>query len=329
MSINISVVVPVYNTEKYLERCLKSILNQSYRDFEIIIVDDGSKDKSSSIIKFYEREYPNIVQAFYQDNKGQSSARNVALRHAKGKYVAFVDSDDFIGVNFLETLYEVAQRKESDMVICNYTKTTEQGDVIKTYEANFVEDGVRIPSYISCNRLIRKEVLDKYHIFYKEGVICEDIPFVLKLEAVARNITVISMADYFYRSNPKSTTSAHGRKRFRMNQLPFDAMKESVEFCMSNEHCLPYDILEFWVCRIWTSLLFDIGKECKPDVQKKMSQEVTAFMEKYFPNCYRNSFVSLIKFKKMSKLQKFGTWIFVQAYRFGKLYPIMKLYSLL
>ena len=244
MAIKVSVIVPVYNTEKYLDQCLKSILNQTLCDFEIIVVDDGSEDASSKIIQSYMEKYPDIVYGFFQENKGQSSARNLALRQAKGEYLAFVDSDDFIGPQFLETLYNVARNKCSDMVVCNYTKVTENGDKIKTFEANFSEDGVRIPSYISCNRLIRKEVIDKYQIFYKEGVICEDIPFVLKLEAVARSIEIISMADYFYRTNPKSTTSSYGRKRFRMDQLPFDAMRESVKFCLDDEHCLEYNILE-------------------------------------------------------------------------------------
>lgn len=329
MATKVSIIVPVYNTEKYLQQCLTSIINQTLCEFEVIVVDDGSKDASPRIIQSYMKKYPNLIYGIFQENKGQSSARNLALRQAKGEYVAFVDSDDFIGPKFLETLYEVASNKCSDMVICNYTKVTESGVKIKTFEANFTQEGVRIPSYISCNRLIRKELLDKYQIYYEEGVICEDIPFILKVEAVAQNVEIISTADYFYRTNPKSTTSSYRRKRYRMEQLPFVAMREAVEFCLDDKHCLDYNILELWICRIWTTFIFDIGKECQPDVQRNMSKEVTLFMRKYFPKCYQNSYINLFKFRKMSKVQKFGTWIFVQAFRIDKLYPAMKLYSLL
>lgn len=329
MATKISVIVPVYNTEKYLDECLQSILSQTFQEFEILAVDDGSIDGSAQIIQNYVQKYPKIVRAFFQENSGQSSARNLALRNAKGEYISFVDSDDFIGPQFLEQLYETAEKKSSDMVICNYTKVSEDGKKRKVFDVNFVEGEVRIPSYTACNRLIRKEMLDKYQIFFKEGVICEDIPFILKIEAVAKNIKTVSMASYYYRTNPKSTTSSYGRKNYKMEQLPVDAMKEAVEFCKKNSRNLSYDWLEFLVCRIWTSLVFDIGKECDPNVQKNMCKEVNRFMGAYFPDCVENAYVKISKFKNISKVQKVGTWIFVQSYRLHALYPAMKLYSLL
>lgn len=327
MSTKISVIVPVYNTEKYLDKCIKSILKQTFREFEILVVDDGSQDGSAQIIRSYEQRYPELIRAFFQENRGQSSARNLALRNAQGEYISFIDSDDFIGPDFLKQLYETAKRNSSDMVICNYTKVSENGEPIKKFDVNFTDGVVRIPSYTACNRLIRKEILDKFQIFYKEGVICEDIPFILKIEAVGKNIKAISMSGYYYRTNPKSTTSSYGRKNFKMEQLPFIAMRETVEFCMKNSKNFKSDWLEFLVCRIWTSLIFDIGKECSPSVQKNMCKEVKRFMGEYFPDCAKNAYIKIGRFKKIPKIQKIGTWIFVQSYRLNVLYPAMKLYS--
>lgn len=329
MEIDISVVIPVYNTEKYLKKCLDSILSQTYQNFEILLVDDGSIDKSSEIIHDYMKKYPGIIHGFFQENRGQSSARNLALRHAKGEYISFIDSDDYIGPLFFEQLYKTAKKYMSDMVICNYTKVSENGEIIKRFNANFVEDRMRIPSYISCNHLVKRELIEKYNLYYSEGVICEDIPFILKLEAVAKNTKIIPMEDYFYRTNPKSTTSSYGKRKFRMEQLPIDAMKEAVLFCQKYNENISGEWLEFLVCRIWTSLIFEIGKDYTPDVQKGICKAVTKFMNDFYPECTKNQYVKLNRFKTLPMIQKLGTLIFVQSYRMRLLYPAMKLSSLL
>lgn len=327
MAIKVSVIVPVYNVERYLSQCLDSILNQTFHEFEIIIVDDGSEDGSSEIIREYSKKYPKKIKAFFQENKGQSVARNFALKHAEGEYVAFVDSDDYIGNDYIEILYNNAIEKKSDMVICNYTKVTENGENIRSYDANYIEGNLRIPSYISCNKLVRRKLLEDYNIQYKEGVICEDIPFVLKIEAVAKNVCVIPMAGYFYRTNPKSTTLTFRKKKFRMDQLPFLAMREAVEFCLAQENIFDYKKLEFFVCRIWTSLLFEIGKGCEKEVQREMCREIMDFEKSYFPKCYQNPYIKLSGLKNIPLIPKIGTWMFVQAYRMNVLYFLARIYS--
>ena len=118
-------------------------------------------------------------------------ARNHALAMASGEFVAFVDSDDYIGKDFLKKMYDTAIEQKSDMVMCNYTKVTEQGEIIQKYEINYQENGIRIPSYLCCNRLVRRQLFDTWKIRFREGVICEDIPLILKLEAVAANLSLI------------------------------------------------------------------------------------------------------------------------------------------
>lgn len=122
---DISVTVPVYNVEKYLARCLNSILGQSFKgDFEIICVDDGSTDKSGEILDEFAKKYPKI-KAIHQNNRGLSEARNAALKHVTGKYTMFVDSDDCLEKNTLESLYNYAESHKADVVIFDYLCGTE------------------------------------------------------------------------------------------------------------------------------------------------------------------------------------------------------------
>lgn len=119
MKIKVSIIVPVWNVEKYLEQCLDSLVNQTLKEIEIIIVNDGSPDNSQAIIDSYVKKYPKLVRSFIKENGGQGSARNFGLSKAKGNYISFVDSDDWLDLNALEEMYNVAIANDSDVVICD------------------------------------------------------------------------------------------------------------------------------------------------------------------------------------------------------------------
>ena len=114
----ISLIIPVYNVQEYIEKALQSVVNQTFKDFEVIIVNDGSKDQSVEIVKKFIRKYDNF-RLINQENQGLSGARNTGLKEAKGEYIAFIDSDDFIENNFLEELYNLAVDNDADISYCN------------------------------------------------------------------------------------------------------------------------------------------------------------------------------------------------------------------
>ena len=116
---DISIIVPVYNAEKYLVKCLDSLVNQTKKNIEIILVNDGSKDKSIDILNEYKEKYPDMITIISQENQGQSAARNSGIENATGKYIAFVDSDDYVSKNMFEKLYEKAIEKDYDIVASN------------------------------------------------------------------------------------------------------------------------------------------------------------------------------------------------------------------
>ena len=116
----VSIIVPIYNVEMYIEKCLETLVNQTLKDIEIILVNDGSKDSSAEIAKKYLEKYPEKIIYLEKENGGLSDSRNYGLPHAKGEYIAFLDSDDYVEENMYEEMYELAKKEDSDMVQCNF-----------------------------------------------------------------------------------------------------------------------------------------------------------------------------------------------------------------
>ena len=128
--IKVSVIVPVYNVENYLVKCLDSLVHQTLKDIEIIVVNDGSPDNSQNIIDTYVKKYPKKIKAFSKKNGGQGSARNYGLKYAKGEYIAFVDSDDYVDLDMFFKMYNKAKEDNSDIVICGNKNISLDGKII-------------------------------------------------------------------------------------------------------------------------------------------------------------------------------------------------------
>ena len=204
----VSVVVPVYNTSLYLKECIDSLVNQTLDDIEIILINDGSTDNSLSIINEYKKKYPQKIIIISQENLGISVARNAGIKVSKGKYIGFVDSDDFVKLDMFEKLYEKIENANCDIVVCDYQKYTmidnnyEYIDVTKNIKKdNIYED----PSLIfnidfgPCNKLYKKELFNdiKFPINKKY----EDLNAILKVFLEAQKISVIKSPLYIYRQN--------------------------------------------------------------------------------------------------------------------------------
>ena len=152
MGIKVSVIIPAYNTEAYMEQCLESLLQQTLKDIEIIVVDDGSSDNTLSILRKYEQQYPKKVHVFHKENGGQASARNLALQHAKGEYLGFVDSDDWIDKEMYEEMYQKAVDEDADVVVCDMVD--HYSDYQIYHHSSRFEDKYRVtPS--ACNKIFR------------------------------------------------------------------------------------------------------------------------------------------------------------------------------
>ena len=203
----ISVIVPAYNVEKYLARCLDSILTQTYTNIEVILIDDGSTDETGRICDDYAGK-DERVKVIHQVNQGLAEVRNVGLREAKGEWIQFVDSDDWIEPNTLETCYRYAQEYNADIVSFQYIQETDSGksySAVKEHKPPEVMTSEKalsvifIPQFIDVaawNKLVRKEC---YHgVVYPKGKLYEDTYTTYKVIANAERVLYITNEFYHY-----------------------------------------------------------------------------------------------------------------------------------
>ena len=199
----LSVIVPVWNTAKYLPKCLDSILNQSLKDIEIIVVNDGSSDNSVEVIKKYVKKYKDRIIFLDKENGGQGSARNLGIKKAHGDYIGFVDSDDFIEKTMYEEMYKSAIDNDSDIVICNisdyYEKDDSKKDVLLglSNTPSINEAIVKsVPSVV--NKIYRRELLQNRAISFDESIWYEDLPYSMQILVNAQKISFVEKPFYNY-----------------------------------------------------------------------------------------------------------------------------------
>ncbi len=210
----VSVIIPVYNVEKYISKCLDSCLNQSFSDIEFICVNDGSTDSSLDILTHYQK-YDSRIKIIDKQNGGLSSARNAGVAAAIGKYILFVDSDDYISQVTVEKLYENAEKNNSDVVIFDYIsgelylsaeRTLNQFQFLSEYENKPFNisvlgfNGYKFISQTAWSKLYRTDFI-KDKISFCEGIIYEDNPYWTEVYLSAQRITYLPMALYYYVTN--------------------------------------------------------------------------------------------------------------------------------
>lgn len=209
----VSVVVPVYNVEEYLEECLLSILNQTLSDIEVICVDDGSVDRSADILKEYAKK-DNRIKIITQQNGKQGKARNAGVEISSGEYIGFVDSDDYIQANFYETLYNAAKKHNADIACTNiYRKRKTLGSYKIKYEKEEVFENIEdkmsaayVPSYnYVWNKIYKKDALIKSGVKFVEGMFFEDIEYTIKVLYYLNKMVTVPNTGYIYRESNVST----------------------------------------------------------------------------------------------------------------------------
>lgn len=215
----ISVIVPVYKAENYLRACIDSILSQTFTDFEIILVDDGSPDRCGRICDEYAALY-DFVSVIHQENRGQAAARNHAMRYAKGAWFSFVDSDDLIHPQMLEQLYHAAVSGSAPISMCRMLEAPnlpedfcenrpEEFAVLTMDEETLLNlhDADAYPAWVACAKLIRRELVEAYP--FQEGRVFEDNEAVCHWVCDGGKLAAIEHSLYFYRTNEGSTTKSH------------------------------------------------------------------------------------------------------------------------
>lgn len=240
MCSNLTVVVPVYNVEKYLCKCVDSILNQTLPVDEIILVDDGSKDKSGSIADDYAEKYDKI-KVMHQENSGLSAARNTGIESATREYITFVDSDDYIAPTMYEVLMEKLKKDNADISISGVWYEQEDGEKYTPYPAditkvwNKTESLIQLNSYqyfnmSFCDAIFKRNLFEmtaygEGKLRFPDGKLCEDFYLMHRIVARAEKVTYISTPFYHYVQRGNSIS-----RNIRVNLAPMDASLAQLDF---------------------------------------------------------------------------------------------------
>lgn len=216
----VSIIVPVYNVENYLAKCLDSLVHQTYENIEILVVNDGSTDGSEAIIQDFVSRFPQKVQSFNKNNGGLSDARNYGINIASGDYFGFVDSDDHVSPTMFDEMVMLAQKHDAEMVICNIQKVDEGGNVIqKLTQIPNMPEKINLEShfsvfsdlsYFACNKLFRKELFHNKR--FKKGIHFEDIHLIPQLLLECKTLAQTQNFHYQYLERSDSISKSHTEK---------------------------------------------------------------------------------------------------------------------
>lgn len=218
----VSIIVPVYNKEKYLSECVDSILRQNFKDFELILVDDGSKDSSWNIIKEYANKDKRVVPV-HQENAGVSAARNAGLDSAQGKWICFVDADDYLPKDGILILVEHGEKSNADIVNANATRVEDDKQFkIFNFNNEIVKGNIypRLVHFAPWAQLFKRSIIEEHHLRYVKGLAySEDNVFILYYSLYASSIEFVNDSVYNYRINSDSAIQNKDYKKVAYHQM--------------------------------------------------------------------------------------------------------------
>ena len=294
----VSVIVPVYNVEPYLDKCLNTLVNQTLKKIEIIIVNDGSKDNSEKIIKKYLKKYPEKIKYIKKANGGLSSARNEGLKYASGEYIGFVDSDDYVSLNTFNLMYKKAKEKNFDLVVCNLnyvyetkTKMVSAGLDKDLENEDEVKKNIVFLYPAVWNKLYKKEILDS--LKFKEGIWYEDVEFNFRVYPRVKSIGYVDKPLIQYVQRESSISKTIDKRLFNY----IDNFNGLIRYYQDNNLYNKYYFeLEYsYVRYLYATFIKQLSYTNDKELFKEGVKEAIKNVQEHFPN-----------YKKNIYLKKFG-----------------------
>ena len=281
----ISVVVPIYKVEEFLPACIESIIGQSYRNLDLILVDDGSPDSCPEICEEY-KKLDSRIRVIHKQNGGLSDARNAGIKVARGKWITFIDSDDYIGTDFLKELYETVKQNKADISICDYSTVSDNsgqqkiGSIVMNFSnkeclKNIYHPDIHGMEFVAWGKLYRTELFINSQIRYPVGKIHEDTFTTYKLIYAANKIVFSNYVGYFYRIRKGSImTSNFSAKRL----VILDATKEACEFFLKRKE---QELFDFAVNAHFREFVIVYSELVKGNADIDSEKEKTRLMQRY------------------------------------------------
>lgn len=217
----VSLIVPIYNSQNYLEKCIKSLISQTLKDIQIILINDGSTDNSEKIIKSFDDER---IVYISKNNEGIGKTRNLGIDKATGEFLAFVDSDDYLNEHFCEYMYQKAVNDDCDLVVCDFfeERNTLVGIKFKDFKDTNLRETPELINYINlgpCNKLYKKSLFDDKSNRFEENLKYEDAPFVVKMLVSANRIGKVNDYLTYYVIHSNSETTIRDKRMYDILEI--------------------------------------------------------------------------------------------------------------
>lgn len=300
----LSVVVPVYNVEKYIDKCLNSLVNQGIDDYEIIVVNDGTKDNSQKIIDKYVNEYPNIVKSYIKENGGLSDARNYGIARASGEYITFLDSDDYIEPDTYKNMLDIAYKDNLDLVVSDleyYWGSNPSDSNPNDSNPKLIKEGINrvsdddlknlfLSPLFSWNKIYKKELFDKLECKYPVGLWYEDIPVTLKFFSSIDKVGYYNHVSYHYlQRNTSILGSSYNDKMYDIFTIFEGVIKDFKDRGVYDKY---YDELEYLFIEHF--LVYGAFRFLRTDHYKDLMNKAFKFVREYFPDFRDNKYIKTL-----------------------------------
>lgn len=297
-----SIVVPIYNVEKYLERCIDSILAQTFQDYELLLVNDGSTDNSAVVCKRY-LEYGDRIKYFEKSNGGLGDARNYGIERSKGKFLVFVDSDDYIEPDMLKIINETIEKYDSDIVIFNHAIVNMKDELLYVEKLPFPTETIMtlqdnrdllLSEPSACNKVYRRELFVSNRIKYPVRVWYEDLRTTAKVLSLANKIVYIDKDLYHYFKRPGSIMNNANIVR---NREIIEALEDLRVYFEEKFKGLYQQEIEFLA--VEKVLVDAVGRIMSVAYEKKIVEDLYDYVRHTFPDYMDNKYL-----KQLNRKQK-------------------------
>ena len=293
----VSVIVPIYNVEKYLEKCINSLLSQTLEDIQIILVNDGSKDNSGNIAKEYEKNNKNRIIYVEKENGGLSDARNYGLKYATGDFIAFLDSDDYIEKNAYEEMYNKAIEENADYVECDFIwEFPNKIRIDKQYPYKNKKEMLSFVRVVAWNKLIKRQLITDNNLEFPKGLRYEDVEFTYKLIPFLNKFAYVDKPFIHYVQREGSIANVQNERTAEI----FTVLDNVIEFYKKNNIYEKYrDELEYNYARYL--LCSSLKRMCKikdKTIKEKLLTESWERLNSNFPNWKENVILKTVNIGK-------------------------------
>lgn len=313
----VSIIVPIYNVEKYLERCINSLIGQTLDDIQIILVNDGSTDSSGKIAKEYAIKHQDKIMYLEKENGGLSDARNYGLPYATGEYIAFLDSDDYIDKEAYKAMYDKAKQENADYLECDFIwEYTNKLKEDKRVDYKNKKEMLAFVRVVAWNKLIKREVIEKNKLEFPKGLRYEDVEFTYKLIPHLNKVSYIDKCFIHYTQRENSIANVQNARTseiFTILDNVISYYKEN-EFYKEYEDELEYNYARYLLC----SSLKRICKIQDKETRTRLINETWNKLNSEFPNWKKNKILNAVnigKNKYMRTINKFTYMIYTRLFK--------------